>query len=242
MSARQGSLTTTERSFTILNVRSDPADLLPQARIRHAALELFGQQGFDKTTIRQIASRAGVSPGLVMHHFGSKDGLRRALDDWIMELLSNDKGDMITGGQIPDLGTFFVQNPDYIPITAYIVTCMREGGRVAEGLFDLMYDYTEQFFAEGLTAGTLTPPTDLQASAVLLVAYAAGASMLGDQIARRLGGTDLYDPAVYQRYALASVELLTHGLFADTRFLDAVRAATAAPAATTSPSDDKEQS
>ena len=51
---------------------SAPADLLPRARIRLAALELFGAQGFDKTTIRQIATRAGVSPGLVIHHFGSK--------------------------------------------------------------------------------------------------------------------------------------------------------------------------
>lgn len=41
---------------------STPEDLLPSARIRLAALELFGSQGFDRTTVRQIAALAGVSP------------------------------------------------------------------------------------------------------------------------------------------------------------------------------------
>ena len=35
----------------------------------------FGQHGFEKTTIRSVASAAGVDPALVMHYFGNKDGL-----------------------------------------------------------------------------------------------------------------------------------------------------------------------
>src|ERR1700757_3915592 len=32
----------------------------------------FGNHGFERTTIRSVASEAGVDPALVMHYFGSK--------------------------------------------------------------------------------------------------------------------------------------------------------------------------
>src|ERR1700689_2025165 len=32
----------------------------------------FGNHGFERTTIRSVASAAGVDPALVMHYFGSK--------------------------------------------------------------------------------------------------------------------------------------------------------------------------
>jgi AcrR family transcriptional regulator len=37
-----------------------------------AASELFGQQGFEQTTLREIGERAGVDPSLVARYFGSK--------------------------------------------------------------------------------------------------------------------------------------------------------------------------
>ena len=58
--------------------RTDPEDLTARARIRDAALLHFGEQGFDRATIREIARTAGVSSGLVRHHFGSKQALREA--------------------------------------------------------------------------------------------------------------------------------------------------------------------
>jgi AcrR family transcriptional regulator len=43
-----------------------------------AARELFAQNGFDRTTLRAVASRAGVDPALIGHYFANKDGLLRA--------------------------------------------------------------------------------------------------------------------------------------------------------------------
>lgn len=40
-----------------------------------AALELFAQYGFEKTSIRMIAARAGVSLGLLYNYFESKEAL-----------------------------------------------------------------------------------------------------------------------------------------------------------------------
>jgi len=44
-----------------------------------AALALFREQGIKGTTIRQIAARAGVTPGALYRHFPGKRGLAQAL-------------------------------------------------------------------------------------------------------------------------------------------------------------------
>ncbi|HEY1070741.1 MAG TPA: TetR/AcrR family transcriptional regulator [Thermomonas sp.] len=54
-------------------------------RILHAAEELFAQQGFASTSLRQVTSRADVNIAAVNYHFGSKDNLvnevfRRRMD------------------------------------------------------------------------------------------------------------------------------------------------------------------
>jgi AcrR family transcriptional regulator len=43
-----------------------------------AARELFSELGFDRTTIRAVAARAGVDPALIHHYYGNKDGLLAA--------------------------------------------------------------------------------------------------------------------------------------------------------------------
>jgi AcrR family transcriptional regulator len=52
-----------------------------EARILDAATQVFFSDGYDRTTIRAVASAAGVDAGLVMHYFGSKQELfRRVID------------------------------------------------------------------------------------------------------------------------------------------------------------------
>ena len=41
-----------------------------RARILDAAMEDFALRGFEASTLRDIASQAGVSLGLIRHHFG----------------------------------------------------------------------------------------------------------------------------------------------------------------------------
>lgn len=45
------------------------------ADILDAARACFAERGFDATTVRAVAERAGVDPALVHHYFGSKRGL-----------------------------------------------------------------------------------------------------------------------------------------------------------------------
>ena len=52
-----------------------------EARILDAATQAFFAAGYERTTIRAVASAAGVDAGLVMHYFGSKQELfRRVID------------------------------------------------------------------------------------------------------------------------------------------------------------------
>lgn len=52
-----------------------------KARILTAARNAFADQGYDRTTIRAIASTAGVNAGLVMHYYGSKERLFAAVTE-----------------------------------------------------------------------------------------------------------------------------------------------------------------
>jgi TetR/AcrR family transcriptional regulator, regulator of cefoperazone and chloramphenicol sensitivity len=63
------------------------SDLTARARIRDVAVGLFASRGYRGTTIRDVAAEAGVSPGLVQHHFGAKEGLREACDQHLAETL-----------------------------------------------------------------------------------------------------------------------------------------------------------
>ncbi|MFV0461074.1 MAG: TetR family transcriptional regulator [Actinomycetales bacterium] len=197
-------------------------DLTPQARIRHAAMELFGEKGFERTTVRAIAARAGVSAPLVIHHFGSKDGLRRACDEWMMRVLSEEKTLVISGGSLPQLQSYLANHPELAPLLGYLVATLRHGGAPADDLFDRLCDLTADLFDTAEAAGTMRIPQDRQAAIAILVAFGCGASLLGDQIARRLGGRSLLDPEIYERYGRTSLDVYTHGLFPDDRYLRAL--------------------
>jgi AcrR family transcriptional regulator len=46
-----------------------------RAAILTAARELFAERGYERTTVRDVAARAGIDPAMVIRYFGSKDGL-----------------------------------------------------------------------------------------------------------------------------------------------------------------------
>lgn len=66
---------------------SSPAAPVSTARerIRSAALRLFAERGVAATSLREVARAAGVAPGLVGHHFGSKAGLHESIDDFVVD-------------------------------------------------------------------------------------------------------------------------------------------------------------
>ncbi|WP_298416479.1 TetR/AcrR family transcriptional regulator [Brevibacterium sp.] len=84
--------------------QDDGRDLTGRARIRNAGLHLFAANGFAGTPLRSIAAEAGVAIGLISHHFGSKDGLREAVESWIIDLFDTaiDSADQQSADPVAD--------------------------------------------------------------------------------------------------------------------------------------------
>jgi TetR/AcrR family transcriptional regulator, regulator of cefoperazone and chloramphenicol sensitivity len=58
----------------------------------HAGLRLFGTQGFDGTSTRDIAAAANANIGSIAYHFGGKEGLRAACAQHIVETIRSVAG------------------------------------------------------------------------------------------------------------------------------------------------------
>src|SRR5512132_897433 len=99
-------------------------------RIQAIALELFAEQGYEKTSLREIAERLGVTKAALYYHFKSKDEIvnsfvedrLRRMDELIewagtqpatlatrRELISR-YADTMFSGDLPSVMRFFEQN------------------------------------------------------------------------------------------------------------------------------------
>jgi TetR/AcrR family transcriptional regulator len=56
-----------------------------------AAVSEFGEHGFEGASLRDIATRAGTTHGLIRHHFGSKDDVFRACVDYAVEVYGREE-------------------------------------------------------------------------------------------------------------------------------------------------------
>ena len=66
-------------------LRPAEIDLTARERIRRAALRLYAEDGEARVSMRRVAAEVGVTVGLIQHHFGTKEGLRRAVDAIVVE-------------------------------------------------------------------------------------------------------------------------------------------------------------
>jgi AcrR family transcriptional regulator len=199
-------------------------DLTATARIRDAAIEQFGEHGFD-VGLRTIAKAAGVSAALVIHHFGSKDGLRAASDSHIAEFVKATKTETL---QSSDPATWLAQMAEiesYAPMMAYLVRSMQTGGDLARSLWRNMIDNTEEYLVEGVRAGTIKPSNDPKARAKFMAMSGGGGLLLYIQLhdnPRDLRAV-LHDYA--QDMVLPALEIYSEGLMSDSTMYDTFAAA-----------------
>jgi AcrR family transcriptional regulator len=58
-----------------------------RSRLRELALQLFAEQGYEKTSLREIAERLGVTKAALYYYFKSKEDIVRSLvEDYVAEL------------------------------------------------------------------------------------------------------------------------------------------------------------
>jgi TetR/AcrR family transcriptional regulator, regulator of cefoperazone and chloramphenicol sensitivity len=180
-------------------------DLTARARIRDAAMRLFADHGGKATTIRAVAEQAGVAPGLVSHHFGSKQGLRDACDDYVLEYLRQ----IIKQG----VGEQGVADPAYLDtvyqgatyVLRYVARALVDDSAAAATLFDNFVALTEEYLAT-LHGGA--SQSDLRTQAAVLVAMRLGVWVLHPHLLRVLDAETL-TPQLMARLSAAVLDVLS---------------------------------
>jgi AcrR family transcriptional regulator len=216
-------------------MRSTDDDLTARARVRDAAVFLFGRDGFDATSVRAVATRAGVSPALVIHHFQSKEGLRRACDDYVAEEFLGRKDELLKADAGGAIARWLADVEQFAPLVDYLARMLSTPSPAADGLFDILLQRTRAMIDEQVDAGIMRELDDPDVTALFLTLYGVAPLVMQRQLARTFGVSRL-DGEAMRRATLPILELFTHGLYADDRFL---RSAREALNRTTGPRSDK---
>uniref|UniRef100_UPI003F4933A5 TetR/AcrR family transcriptional regulator n=1 Tax=Nonomuraea bangladeshensis TaxID=404385 RepID=UPI003F4933A5 len=188
----------------------DTEDLTARARIRDAALRHFGEHGFDRATTRAIAETAGVSPGLLRHHFGSKQALREACDAHLVKLISriNEQvaADMAAGG-VNGVNHVAASMAALGPYQRYLARALTEGR--AEPVFDAMVRMSEQWLAGLDERRSDVPFAGRKARATVGTAMALAVGILHEHVSRGLGA-DVSGEEGAHLLALTLLDLYSH--------------------------------
>jgi len=204
-----------------------PEDLTTRARIRDAATILFGEQGFG-VGVRAIAAAAGVSPGLVNHHFGSKHGLRQACDDQVREFIRGQKMKYMENPSPKGLLQALAEVEGFAPYLAYLLRTLQTGGPLMAEMFEHMVGDMETYLRVGIGNGSLRPLRDIEATARVMGLQNAGGFTMFMQLytARHEGVPDFRK--MLREYTdlvmLPMIEIYTNGLLTDSMALDTLLA------------------
>lgn len=193
-------------------------DRTAKARIRDVAIGIFAEQGMAATTVRKVASAAGVSPGLVMHHFGSMEGLRMACDEHVIAVIRDLKsGAMAAGAAFDPLAALRSQQSGP-PFAKYLArTLVDESPHVAELVDELVTDAVG-YVETGVQNGMLTPSKYPHERAAILTVWSLGALVLHEHLARLIG-IDITEPLDHPQAAasyVAPVLEILSGFLTDT--------------------------
>jgi AcrR family transcriptional regulator len=198
-------------------VSSSAEDLTARARIRDAAITLFADRGIAAATIRDIAQAAGVSSGLVRHHFGSKEGLRQACDDYAMAELTRIRSRVFDRGGFNDRSFLGSMDSASLQLQRYVVRSMLDTPASTSAMFGQMIEVGVAWLADQ----DIHIQHEREYLAVL-VAMQMGMFLMADQISAAIG-TDVTTPNGHLRMMRGAIEVFANPLLAGQE--DAIRAA-----------------
>ena len=185
-------------------------------RILDAAIAGFAEHGVAGTSLKAIAEQAGVSQGLIVHHFGSKDGLRDACDAHVIGVIREQMQSAAAEGRELDvLAAFRRRQEAQAHALPYLARALSEGGPVADALVDELADETLRSMEQGVADGTYVATAHPRERALVLLIWSLGAVTLHEHLQRLLGADLAGEPAALLPYLRGATELLTDGLFSD---------------------------
>ncbi|MEV6842739.1 TetR family transcriptional regulator [Actinoplanes sp. NPDC051411] len=208
----------------MLNISSvaDKGDLTARATIRNAALRLFSERGHDAVTVREIAAAAGVSAALVVHHFGSKEGLRAAVDQYASQAFDSlfamgdqDLAAALTGEGWSSVAEMFARTfPDGSPLPAYLRRLMLTNDPAGAALFGRWYALTRRLLDSMSEMGAARPTEDPAVRAAFFLVNDLALILLRNHVAAAIG-VDPLTPEGITRWAEEVTAVYTKGAFAN---------------------------
>lgn len=190
-------------------------------RLLKAALKLFGDKGFDSVSVREIAAASDVSIGLIKHHFGSKEGLRTAVDDAFMtqfeEALSlaprRREGEAATAEDFAvSIDDWINRHQDDWPDTVnYFRRALLEESDWGYALFARFYTIVRETIARMDRRGQVAEDVDREWLPFLMMYLELG-TMLLDPYIRRAIGKSGFDGEPWRRRHRAYMNLILRGV------------------------------
>ncbi|MGC7101249.1 TetR/AcrR family transcriptional regulator [Amycolatopsis lurida] len=168
-----------------------PEDLTARTRIRDAALAQFAEHGAKGATMRGIADSAGVSLGLVQHHFGTKKALLEACDEAVTEAFRRRLVRSATTGSLGEPGFLAGLFESSGPLLRYLARTLADGSSAAANVFGQLATGAEEFLSH--TWPDRFPPGSARVhdAASVMAAMHSGTIVLHDHLATRFGGDPL---------------------------------------------------
>jgi len=187
-------------------VRSD-SDLVAPVRIRDAALVRFGTDGYAATSVRTIAADAGVSPALILHHFGSKEGLREDCDSYVFGFFR--RMAQHAGHAEPTANAF---TEEAMAMLRYLMRQASEDSPRGNALIADIIELTKETLAAQTASGTIRPSADPDMRAALLVMLRLGPLLFSGAM-QQATGADVLTPEGLQRMYRTILEILGSGIY-----------------------------
>jgi AcrR family transcriptional regulator len=167
----------------------------------------FGEHGFERATIRGIAETAGVSSGLVRHHFGSKQALRNACDAHLAGVIHR-LNDQVRADPTPSGVNYVATARAAIgPYKPYVARALAEGS--AAPLFDEMVQLSEQWLADADMTRPDPPGVDRRTRAAVGTAMALAVTVLHQHLSRAIG-VEVFSPEGDLLLARALLDIHSH--------------------------------
>ncbi|WP_371774590.1 TetR/AcrR family transcriptional regulator [Streptomyces sp. NBC_01438] len=193
-------------------------DLTGRARLRRCALELFAERGFEATSTRAVAAAAGLSPALVTRHFGSKQGLRAAVDEEVLgrigEALAG--AGARSGDLMASLGDVSAQLFGADPVLrGYLRQVLLEDSEASADLFARLLRGARGELERLAAAGGVRTGSGAQTWAPFQILCLVLGPLLLERVMQPGLDRPMFAPEVLAQRSAANQRLLLHGLFGD---------------------------
>jgi AcrR family transcriptional regulator len=184
--------------------------------IRRAALKSFATRGHAATSLRSVAADARVSLGLVQHHFATKAGLIKAVDDYVMSVVIDVVAQPVSAppkDSVADMGsritTLISEHPEVVD---YYGRALVDGSPLGIAIFDTLSAFGTARWNQRKEHNVVRADIDLTWATLNSLVLALGTLILRSHIERQM--PDAFStPAGLERWQESVTTLLREGLF-----------------------------